>query len=830
MPQVTRLRVAAAAIAAGALTLGTLVSATAAQAANPRRAIADSHPTWAVAAKRLSSKAVTSGTVNARVYLAPSHQAELAGDVAAVSSPASKSYRHFWTTAAVRKEFAPSAAEVASVKSWLTSAGLSVTKTDAKYPAGAYVGVRGSVAAASKAFGVTFGTYRGPGGQSDRAPEPGGHRALVRRQLSPRGLRPGHREERDQAARCRRPPPNYWVAKPCSTYYGQKIATNKPKAYGKHQPWTNCGYTPSQVRGAYGVTASGMTGKGQTVAIVDAYASPTIKADANQFATVVGDQPFAAGQFKQYKAGPYTLAGPNECDAAGWYGEETLDVESVHGEAPDANVRYVGAGSCEDSDLANAEALIVDNDLASIVSNSYGEPASYSTINATYDLIFQVGALEGIGFFFSSGDSGYEGPGEDPASPHDQVDYPTSSPYVTSVGGTSLAISKTQQLRVGDLLGHPARPAGAPQERRQEVAVHPAGQVPGRVRRLQRRWREHRVPPALLPGGRGARPAWPPAARRHDQQHAHAGGPGRVGARRPEHRDPGRRDRPCSRTGRPTPSRSAGSAAPAWPARRSPASRRTPSRRPVAHLGFANPAIYYLDTHFTYGSSNAAYNDVTDHPLGPGYLAEVRNNYTNPYTKQGPLLTYLRTLGIDGEGADALPRRHGLRRLDRRRLAQELHPGCALAAVASGTASRRGRPAPGPSPPACPGAAGRAGFRCGELAAAGAGAQQAGSAVVRGDLRGRGLAVGAAQPLGQGARLQLVLLRPDRLQDVHREDVAELGGPLQGQAPGHRGQEPRAERVPGPGRVQPSAPPEPPQRKPARRRPARSWLRRARGW
>ena len=46
---------------------------------------------------------------------------------------------------------------------------------------------------------------------------------------------------------------------------------------------------------------------------------------------------------------------------------------------------------------------------------------------------------------------------------------------------------------------------------------------------------------------------------------------------------------------------------------------------------------------------------MTDHPLGPGHLAEVRNNYTNPYTKQGPLLTYLRTLGIDGEGADALP-------------------------------------------------------------------------------------------------------------------------------------------------------------------------------
>ena len=65
-------------------------------------------------------------------------------------------------------------------------------------------------------------------------------------------------------------------------------------------------------------------------------------------------------------------------------------------------------------------------------------------------------------------------------------------------------------------------------------------------------------------------------------------------------------------------------------------------------LGFANPAIYQR-------MGTAAFNDVTDHPLGPGHLAEVRNNYTDPYTKTGPLVTYLRTLGINGEGTAALP-------------------------------------------------------------------------------------------------------------------------------------------------------------------------------
>ena len=32
--------------------------------------------------------------------------------------------------------------------------------------------------------------------------------------------------------------------------------------------------------------------------------------------------------------------------------------------------------------------------------------------------------------------------------------------------------------------------------------------------------------------------------------------------------------------------------------------------------------------------------DVTDHPFGKEHLAEVRNNYTNPYTKTGPIVTY----------------------------------------------------------------------------------------------------------------------------------------------------------------------------------------------
>jgi subtilase family serine protease len=66
-------------------------------------------------------------------------------------------------------------------------------------------------------------------------------------------------------------------------------------------------------------------------------------------------------------------------------------------------------------------------------------------------------------------------------------------------------------------------------------------------------------------------------------------------------------------------------------------------------LGFANPAIYAR-------SRSSAYHDVTVSPSGQ---YEVRNNYTDPDTATGPLVTYLRAMGIDGENlpgdAAALP-------------------------------------------------------------------------------------------------------------------------------------------------------------------------------
>ncbi len=440
------------------------------------------------------------------------------------------------------------------------------------------------------------------------------------------------------------PGPNYWVAPPCSQYYGQKIAVKEPSAYGAKQPWTNCGYTPRQIRGAYGVSQSGMTGKGVTVAIVDAYASPTMPSDANQYAKVTGDKPFAPGQYTQDLASNFTDTAPNECDAAGWYGEQTLDVESVHGMAPDANVVYVGAASCTDQDLGDALALIVDNHLASIVSDSWGEPADTTSEVPVYEEIFQAGAAEGIGFFFSSGDSGYENPSEDPGSDMTQADFPAESPYVTSVGGTSLAIGRHNNYEFETSWGTLLDPLAANGKSWQYTppGVYPDGYDGSGGGGVSSDFTQPSYQKGVVPNSLATS-----AAERHHHATADAGGAGRGGAGRPEHRHPGGPDHAAARRHDFAFSLSRiGGTSVSCPVF---AGIEADAQQAAGHaLGFANPAIYQR-----YRTS--AFRDVTDHPLGTGHLAEVRNNYTDPSTKKGPLVTYLRTLGINGEGAAALP-------------------------------------------------------------------------------------------------------------------------------------------------------------------------------
>jgi subtilase family serine protease len=108
--------------------------------------------------------------------------------------------------------------------------------------------------------------------------------------------------------------------------------------------------------------------------------------------------------------------------------------------APDAHILFVGAKDCFDNSLFTAEQTIVDGGLANVISNSWGDDAGDLLTDAatrtSFDDLFMMADTTGITVQFSSGDNG----DNFALTGFSAADYPAESPYVTSVGGTSLEI------------------------------------------------------------------------------------------------------------------------------------------------------------------------------------------------------------------------------------------------------------------------------------------------------------------------------------------------------------------------------------------------------
>ncbi|MET7453997.1 S53 family peptidase [Streptomyces sp. NPDC005574] len=413
---------------AGALALG--IPAAHAADTPGRDTLAGTKPAWATA-KADKGATANGAQVSARVYLAGRDASGLAAYAKAVSDPNSAAYGKYLSAGQAQARYGATKAQVAAVKSWLAAAGLKVTGVTEHY-----VSVTGDVAAAEKAFGTQLHNYA-KGSKTYRAPArtASAPDALDGAVLTVTGLdNAPHKATHSDTL----PPPDavFKNSGPFSSYFGSKTATTLPDAYGKKIPYAVKGYTGKQLRAAYG--AGTYTGKGVRVAITDAYASPTIAYDAATYAKKHGDAGWKTKQLTQVLPDGYTKT--EECGAAGWYGEETLDVEAVHAVAPAANVTYVGAASCYDDALLDSLSKVVDDHLADIVSNSWGDIEANQTpdLAAAYDQVFQFGAVEGIGFYFSSGDNGDEVAN----TKTKQVDTPANSAWVTAVGGTSLAVGK----------------------------------------------------------------------------------------------------------------------------------------------------------------------------------------------------------------------------------------------------------------------------------------------------------------------------------------------------------------------------------------------------
>ncbi len=375
----------------------------------------------------------------------------------AVSTPGSAQYRQYLTPDQYRARFSPTQASVDTVSAWLASQGLKITGVPANR---AFIEAEGSAAQIEKTFQTSLVTVDANGKQRRvNTSEPAVPANLIASIDGVTGLsdvlmRPTHVGGADEAPASASaqaaeaaaaavgadapPSPGFRVAPPCSAFWNEKQATElhpvrqlpEPAAVGALR--LQAGPAAQRLRHHRRRWPVASTAPGVTVAIVDAYASPTIVSDATTYAQRNDPtHPFKKSKFSQKAYRPFYDGGPNKCDASGWYGEETLDVEAVHTMAPGASIYFVGVKSCNDVDFVPALNDLVDGHKADIVSNSYGNLGeSYAGRHPDATLrIHTQAAIQGIGFYYSSGDSGDEA-NSGYGGPVPSADFPASSPLV----------------------------------------------------------------------------------------------------------------------------------------------------------------------------------------------------------------------------------------------------------------------------------------------------------------------------------------------------------------------------------------------------------------
>lgn len=178
------------------------------------------------------------------------------------------------------------------------------------------------------------------------------------------------------------------------------------------------GLSPITIQSAYNFSTDPNAGAGQIIAIVDAYDDPNAEADLAVFSSTYNLPPCttANGCFTKVNQSGGTKYPRTD---QGWALEISLDVQWAHAIAPGAKILLVEANSSSFTDLMAAEDYASAH--AGYVSNSWGA-AEFSGETA-YDSHF---VKSGVSFFVSSGDNGTP------------AEYPSSSPNVISVGGTTL--------------------------------------------------------------------------------------------------------------------------------------------------------------------------------------------------------------------------------------------------------------------------------------------------------------------------------------------------------------------------------------------------------
>lgn len=339
----------------------------------------------------------------------------------------SSNYHQWLTPQQFGERYGPAAADIDAVTQWLTSKGLQVSQVSQSR---LFIEFSGNATQVKQAFGTPIHSFVVNGEQ---------HWANASNPTIPTALAPvvagvdslhnfqkkaQHTSLGTYSAASRKlisPAPTY-------TIFG---GTGEPNEYA---------LVPYDFAAIYDVlplwtaAPTAITGAGQTIAIVGR--SDINPADAPYFWNAFG----LDGVHVPEPTLVITYNGPNpgkNDDES----EADIDTQWSGAVAPGATINFVTSQSTTTTDGVDLSALyIVDNNLASILSESYGEcEKSLGTSGVQfYGSLWEQAAAQGISVFVSSGDSGAAGCDSPslPAQSGLEVNGIASTPFNAAVGGT----------------------------------------------------------------------------------------------------------------------------------------------------------------------------------------------------------------------------------------------------------------------------------------------------------------------------------------------------------------------------------------------------------
>jgi subtilase family serine protease len=426
-----------------------------------------------------------SKSIAVTVWLHPHNKAALDAAVEQMYDSNSANYHRFLTMKQFNEQFAPSEKEVGVVRDFLAAHNMKVMTTGRN---NRFVVAQGKVGDAQTAFNTKINrvmvkgevhrtitaaaSISGPAaelvatvqGLSDLGYRPNvkpsinPETGLVRAGVSPSAV---GADGLFFSAECLRPP----EAKAFKTngsfpeafYAGNRYGADITNTAPPNLP--SCGYDAAEIQKAYGldkVYKAGWDGTGQTIVIVDAFGSNTIVDDANLFSELNGLPALTPSNFQIFTPnGSATCTATNGCIAGNWQFETTLDVEWAHAIAPGAKIVLVLAANNSFSNLDIANLFAIENELGSVLSNSFGiseaalvalDPSELTVENG----ISEIAAALGISQQISSGDSG-------DLLASNQADFGinsvsvlanAASPFATGVGGTSTFLDSKNNIKL----------------------------------------------------------------------------------------------------------------------------------------------------------------------------------------------------------------------------------------------------------------------------------------------------------------------------------------------------------------------------------------------